>query len=81
MEIPRKCTVEFVYAKLKTEVIRFIRSEITLNIDSDGDVYGFDTEEMILYDTFCNEMIRSIENTEINYEAFIKSLNDDELPF
>lgn len=81
MKAPRKSTVEYVYAKLKTEVIRFIQSEIKLNAESDGEIYCFDVTEMTLYDMFSNNMIRNIENTEINYQAVVNAFEDDELPF
>lgn len=83
MKAPRRSTVEYVYAKLKTEVITFLENEIRYNLESDGDVYGFTAEQMAIYDCLCNDMIGAIEETEVNYENLKEHFDklDDELPW
>lgn len=82
MKLPRKSTVEYVYAKLKIEVIKLINSEIDLNHDTDGDVYGFDAQEKALYDVLCEDMIRAIEQSEINYESLCAAMETyEKTPF
>lgn len=77
----RKSTVEYVYAKLKTEMIRFVNAEIELNDSTDGEAYLFSPTEQALYEIFCKDMIRALEDTEINYDALVAELEENRKPF
>lgn len=78
MKAPRRSTVEYVYAKLKIEVIKFISSEINFNHTSGAEVYGFDAQKMSIYDTLCEDMIRAIEESKVNYEALVEAMTTSE---
>lgn len=81
MKAPKRTTVEYIYAKLKHEVVGFIEGEISFNRNMGAECYGFNAEEEMLYDTFCRNLIEIIENTEINYVKLAKDYNDEEFPF
>lgn len=83
MKAPKRCTMEYVYAKLKVEITNFLENEIYYLQETQGDIYGFTAEEMAIYDCLCTDLMHSIEESSLKYEELKEHFEnlDEELPW